>query len=325
MSKTISKNNVIPTFFAVDDTYAPYLAVALKSISENSKSNKIAVYILVENLSEIHKNNLSALECENMSVEFVNLGERLKSMGNKLHLRDYYTSATYYRFFIPEMFPEYDKGIYLDCDITVTEDIANLYNHELGNNLVGAVTDEVITDIPVFTDYAEKFLGVKRNNYFNAGILVMNLRELRKVNIEYALQNLMEHFKFTVAQDQDYLNVLCSGKIKYLDKKWNKTAFPDSDRNKVPAIVHFKINWKPWHYENVAFEEFFWKYAKQTAYYTELLNQRSCYGKHNIERDKAQYENLKILAESETEKSLQPGYKTPMEFSVLNQEKLIVE
>ena len=318
MSRNNNTRNTIPVFFAVDDIYAPYLAVALRSITENAKgSENIIAYILIEELSQTNRDKLLSLECEKLSIEFVPVSEKLQTMGVSLHLRDYYTAATYYRFFIPEMFPEYDKGLYLDCDITVTGDIAELFNTELGDNLIGAVTDEVITDIPIFTDYAQQFLGVEKQNYFNAGILVMNLKELRRINIEKALASLMERYEFTVAQDQDYLNILCSGRTKYLDQKWNKTAFPGCDRKKVPAIVHFKINWKPWHYKNVAFEEYFWRYAEKTPYYNQLLKQREKYSERERKRDASQYEGLKALAESEIKKAQSPDYILPIKYSVL--------
>ena len=298
------RSNEIPLFFATDDNYLPYMAVALRSIVDNASAKyNYKVYVLIDELSEVSREAIANICCDNFSVEFVSVTERLSQLNHRLHLRDYYTKATYYRFFIPEMFPQYDKGLYLDCDIAVSGDISRLYETNLGMNLVGAVTDEVITDIPVFKDYAEKFLGIEAEKYFNAGILVMNLREMRRIHIESRLSELMKLHTFRVAQDQDYLNVICYGKVKYLDGGWNKTPFPNSLREKPPMIAHYKINFKPWHYEGVAYEEVFWEYAKKTEFYESLLSEREGYTEEKRRNDMAQYEGLKELAESEIKRA----------------------
>jgi 3-dehydroquinate synthase len=86
------------------------------------------------------------MEKENVKIRFVNVEEKLKKICRKLHMRDYYTKATYYRFFIPELFPKYNKGLYLDCDIVLTADAAELYHTELGDNYIAAIPEEFITD-----------------------------------------------------------------------------------------------------------------------------------------------------------------------------------
>lgn len=312
-----ARDHEIPVFFAVDDRYVPYLATALCSMMDNaSKEYKYCIYILIDTLSAQNRANLLRMQNEHFTIEFINVGDQLNKLGTKLHLRDYYTKATYYRFFIPELFPQYKKGLYLDCDIVVLGDISELYNTELDDCLLGGVTDEVITDIPVFAEYAERVLGVARKEYFNAGILVMNLEEMRRVQIDKALVRLMQRYQFCVAQDQDYLNVLCHGNMVYLEKAWNKTAFPDSDRGKHPHIVHFKINWKPWHYEGVAFEQYFWHYADQTVYKDVLLAERDSYSPEQTEEDGRQYAGLMALASAEIEKTKRPGYQLPLRLSV---------
>ncbi len=313
---SIFKNRVIPVFFAVDDRYAPFLAVTLQSILEYaSRRDDYRIYILIDELSENHRNELKKAERKNFSIEFVEVGHRLAALGD-LHVRDYYTKATYYRFLIPTLFPQYDKGLYLDCDIILLGDLARLYDIPLGWNLVGAVTDEVITDIPVFRRYAEKVLGLCGEDYFNAGILSMNLKEMRRADLLGALNRLMEHYTFRVAQDQDYLNVLCHGRVAYLPLAWNKTAFPNAEEGPRPMLVHFKINWKPWHYRGVAFEREFWNFAFRTGYYRELLTMRQQYSAEDRERDCRQYEGLMALARQETEASRE---SCPLAYAVARQ------
>lgn len=311
--RLITEQKHIPIFFAVDDRYVPYLTVALRSICENSsKDHKYDINILIDELSEQCRENIRAVCREDFTVRFINVREKLERMNGKLHLRDYYSKATYYRFFIPEMFPQYDKGIYLDCDIAVTCDISELFGQRLGRSLVAAVTDEVVTDIPVFSEYSERVLGIERQKYFNAGILLMNLKEMRRIDIESRFLSLMQKHTFRVAQDQDYLNVLCYDRVRYLDGGWNKTPFPYSDKNVIPHIAHYKLNFKPWHYSGVMYEEIFWDYAAQTPYYDELISQRENYSEESKSVDQGQYDSLKRLAAQEICEAGQTEYIPPV-------------
>lgn len=300
MKITQRKKEIIPVFFAVDDNYIPFLTVALRSLIDNSnKRYEYRINVLIDSLSESNRELLISMQTENVRVEFINVADKLKSLCEKLHLRDYYSKATYYRFFVPEMFPEYRRGVYLDCDIVLNTDVAHLYHTMLGRNLVAAVTDEIITDIEVFACYSELVLEIPRYDYFNAGILVMNLAEMRKMHIEQCFARLLSERTYRVAQDQDYLNVLCRGRVAYLSKYWNKTPMPDSDVTVTPDIVHYKINFKPWRYDNIPYAEYFWKYAKETPFYAQLLETKASYSDEERARDTAQYNGLVSLAETE--------------------------
>ena len=312
----VEKQKLVPIFFAVDDKYAPYLSVALRSLIENaSPSYQYRIHILIDTLSEETKARLLSMQTDAVSVEFVSVREKLEKYMGKLHLRDYYTQATYYRFVISELFPEYDRCIYLDCDILVLGNIAALYEKELGDCLMGAIPDDVVANLSFFRDYVGKFLGVPYEQYFNAGILLLNLAEMRRVNMENAFMHIMNERKFPVAQDQDYLNVLCHGRTKYLDGSWNRTAFPDAETGETPNIVHFKINFKPWHYDDIAFGKRFWAYAAQTPFYEDLLRIRAAYTDEERVRDAGQYEGLVALANAETAK-VDEDYVVPTVFSV---------
>ena len=224
-TKTSAKRNTVPIFFAVDDNYVPFLCVALQSLSDNRTIRyDYKISILIEELKEDNRRAISSFECENISIEFVDVRDKLQVLCRRLHLRDYYTKATYYRFFIPELFPQYDRGLYLDCDIVINCDIARLYNCPMGQNLIAGIPEEVMTDIDIFGRYSEIVLGIERNSYINAGIIVMNLKKMRKIGIEQKFANLLSVRACKVAQDQDYLNLLCQGDIFYLNKKYNRAV-----------------------------------------------------------------------------------------------------
>lgn len=300
MENTAKSKELIPIFFAVDDNYSNYLCVTLRSLIENSSDEyEYDVNVLIEELSEENVNKILAMQTENVRIKFVSVTEKLRAICRKLHMRDYYTKATYYRFFIPELFPEHDKGLYLDCDIVLTVDAAELYHTELHDNYIAAIPEEFITDVEVFALYSEKVLGVPRQEYINAGILVMNLELMRVINIKEQFAALLEKVTYRVAQDQDYLNVICKNKTVILDKTWNRTPMPYADRSVTPKIAHYKINFKPWKFDDIPYGDLFWKYAENTPCYEELLAYKAGYGEELKERDKKQYEDLVRLALSE--------------------------
>ena len=295
---------IIPIFFAVDDNYAPYLAVSMRSLIDNASSEyQYNVYILIDKLNEYNTSVLCGMATDNVRVETVNVTAKLDALGDMLHLRDYYTKTTYYRFFIPALFPQYDRGLYLDCDIVIKGDISRLYNVPLGDSMLAAAPEEVMRMVDVFGTYVEAVLDVPRNEYFSAGILVMNLAKMRRVALEEQFVDILGRRTFRVTQDQDYLNVLCRGDFLMLDTSWNKTACYEVDADTPVNIIHYKINWKPWHYRGIRFEEDFWHYAEQTPYADRLYALRDGYSEAQIANDQLQYENLVAQALSDTAKA----------------------
>jgi len=304
---------IVPIFFATDDRYAPYLGVAMRSLIDNASPDYFyMIYVLIVELSDAHRAAYKAMENANTTIEFVNVRDQLDSLGGKLHLRDYYTQATYYRFFIPDLFPQYHRGLYLDCDIVVKGDISELYLTEMGDSIVAASPEEVMLQVDVFGTYVEKVLGIPREKYFSAGIMVMNLDAMRLMMIETAFVGLLNRYTFRVTQDQYYLNVLCYGRVTLLSADWNKTACPIAEGD--PKLIHYKINWKPWHYKGVKYEEEFWHYAEKTPYLDSLLAERDGYGEDMIARDNLQYENLVKQALNDTANALEApiGAATPL-------------
>lgn len=268
----MNKSNV-PIFFAVDDNYVPFLSVALESlVAKITDRNFYEIRILYTSLNDEHKKSLKKYERNNLSIEFVDLNERISRIASKLYTRDYFSMTTYYRLFLPDLYPELKKALYLDADIVLLDDVANLYNIDLGTNLVGAIPDGAVASVREFQDYVELVVGLNNyKEYFNAGILLMNLEELRNYRFQVKFMYLLDTIKFKVAQDQDYLNRLCKGRVTIIDNAWNTMpgANPDK-RSKNPKLIHFNLSNKPWHLDNVPYEEYFWDFAWQTEFYDEI-------------------------------------------------------
>lgn len=296
-------NQKIPICFATDDNYVPFLTVALASMLDNaSKDNFYMIYVLTSHLSEENMKSIKKHEIENCSIEFVQLSKELDKVQNMFHLRDYYSKETYYRIFIPNLFPQYQKVLYLDCDITVLGDVSELYNTEIHGYYVAAAQEEVMQTFEVFGNYVEQADGINRKEYFNAGILLINCRRWRNKLIAERFVDLLNRYKFRVVQDEDYLNVLCKNNVKKLNLGWNKTSYKNETfDDKDLKIIHWKINWRPWKYKDVLYEEYFWKYAKMTDFYDKLIQMRDSRTEEDFKKDDLLMENLSKMAQEDAD------------------------
>jgi lipopolysaccharide biosynthesis glycosyltransferase len=268
-----AEKETIPVFFTIDDNYAPWLAVAVNSIRQNASPRyDYHIVVLHENLSEGHCKRIEALSAPGFKVELVPMQEKFEGIesdfiGNKLRA-DYFTLTIYFRLFIPDMFPQYSRGIYLDSDIVVPGDLARLYETPLGDNLIGACPDFSIQEVKPLTDYVTKAVGVDRAiEYINSGILLMDLEKLRQVGLGKRFLELLNKYHFDcIAPDQDYLNALCKGKIKFLAEEWD--AMPNDHKPQLenPQIIHYNLFAKPWCYDNIQYADYFWYYAASSGY-----------------------------------------------------------
>lgn len=298
----MKNKNIIPVFFAVDDGYIPFLGIALKSLIDNATDeNKYQIKILYTNVSSENIRRIKKYEKENINIEFVDLNKQLEDIKEKLYTRNYFSNTTYYRLFIPELYPEYKKAIYIDSDTICLTDIANLYNIDMENNLIAGVPDGAIQAIDVFKDYVERVVGVSDyNNYFNAGIIVMNLEELRKYKFQDKFIYMLGKVRFEVAQDQDYMNRLCKGRVKLLDFSWNRMPIMGKQTGDI-NIIHYNLGAKPWYFDDVLYQEYFWKYAEKTDFYNEIKEIGEKYTEADKEKDDANSAKLIELAQIETD------------------------
>lgn len=283
-------NKIIPIFFTIDDGYAPFLSVAVNSAIKNSSSDRqYKAIVLYQSLTEENKCKLKSLETENFKVELTPMKANFEQLDDRMSNRlrcDYFTLTIYFRLFIPAMFPEYDKGIYIDSDVVLTDDIANLFDIDIGDNFIGACNDLSIADIPPLVAYTEQAVGMKKTEYINSGVLLMNLKKMRECDIEGHFLDLLSTYHFdSVAPDQDYLNAMCNQKIYYLDAAWD--AMPNDARPKLEktSLIHYNLFSKPWCYDNVQYEEEFWKYAEDSGYLDEIKAYKAAYSDEKKQED----------------------------------------
>ena len=282
--------NTIPIFFTIDDGYAPFLSVALNSaIKNSSKDRKYKAIILYQELSEENRKKLVSLKTDNFSIEFVPMESGLESITDRMSNRlrcDYFTLTIYFRLFIPKMFPEYDKGIYIDSDVVLTSDIAELFETDIGDNYIAACTDLSVADVPPLVKYMEQAVGVKAKEYINSGVLLMNLKKLREVKIDEHFLELLNTYHFDcIAPDQDYLNAICNGNIYYLDEIWDTMPNENKPPLENAKLIHYNLFSKPWCYDDIQYGEIFWDYAEDSGYIDEIKAYKAGYSDEQKESD----------------------------------------
>jgi lipopolysaccharide biosynthesis glycosyltransferase len=238
----------IPIFFSVDEKNVPYLAVALNSIRENASPRYLYdIHIVINSLTSSSRARLSAFQSTNFTIEFNSL-----------------TQSHFSPLFIPALFPQYDKGIYLDADVIVPGDISWLWEEPLGNKYLGAVEDYT--------------------NCICSGVLLMNLKAMRENDITgNYLHWLSDCSQGAVTPVQDCLNAICGHNIQYLDPCWNCIPSDTVFNFDNPLIIHYSLASKPWLNETVPYDELYWHYAKDSGYYDEIRARRTAFlfGPHN--------------------------------------------
>lgn len=291
--------NSIFVCFSSDDYYAPYLAVAIKSLIENSSAdNFYEAYIIDENISEENKIKIKHMERDNFYISFIKINSYLKNIDkNAFFLHQHFTISTYYRFFIPDIFKNFKKILYLDVDIIVLEDIAKLYNNKTDKMILASHDTEMIRSVFLekigdytWKNYLENKLKIRDPyDYFQAGVLLFDIEKLIEFNFkEKCIEKLIE-LKDPIYVDQCVLNSLCHGNIDFIDLSWNVewhvAIFNKNLENKLPInsykeyikaynnpkLIHYAGYIKPWTNPNYPKANLWWKYARMTQFYEDII------------------------------------------------------
>ena len=288
----------IPVFYTISDNYTPYAAVSIQSLIDHVDPKKdYTITLLVQSISDEHKKSLEDLSTENVHVNIFHIDDEMvapihNSEENYLRAQ-FFTMSIFYRLFIPNLFPQYDKAIYIDSDTVVVDDIAKLYNTELGNNLFGACTDSSIQYVDKMVKYIKDVLDLDPKKYINSGMLVLNSKAFRDEGFIDHFMNLLEKYHFDcIAPDQDYLNEIGDGRILHLDPRWDAMPNENTEPLPNPGLIHYNLFFKPWHFDNVQYQDYFWKYAKETPFYEELHAELDNYTDEERSEDRAKLDHM---------------------------------
>ena len=287
---------VIPVVFASDNNYVPMLTTTVYSALRNaSPACRYDVVVLHKDITAYNQGVMRRFfsRLENASLRFCDVSQivgQYQLSTNNEHI----SVETYYRFLIQKLLPEYDKVLYLDSDLIIQGDIAELFATELGDNLLAAVHDvDFVGNLNMKDgkrmEYARSVLKMQNPyEYFQAGVLVLNtsaMRELLPMEgwLEYASNDAY------IYNDQDVLNALCEGRVTWLDYDWNVMiecnnrianvfSFAPapvfdaySESRKHERIVHYAGFEKPWKFPDCDRAELYWEYTRETPFYEKLL------------------------------------------------------
>lgn len=278
----------IPVVFATDENYVPYCGVAISSLIKNASRGCIyEVFVLFDKLSNLNIYKLERLSTDNVRVNCQCVHKYFTNL--KFVEFQHLTIASAYRLVIPDLFPQYEKILYLDSDIVVNADVAELYNIDIGSNILGAAHGSYNHDKDDFGYiHITKTLGISESSFFNAGILIINTTEFKKNNVTQKCMTLLSERNDLYFMDQCALNITCEGKVHFLPNRWNyewlflfainQLSFPFNrngcDGDEIctdPAIIHYDGVEKPWDYPEQFLSNYFWEYARQTIFYEEIL------------------------------------------------------
>lgn len=294
---------------SANEFYVPYLGTLLQSIKQSaSASRTYDVIVLHRDITPRSQAVLGRLlDFPNFSLRFFDTTRVMRTYEKGLFLRGHFRIETYFRLLMQDILPGYDKVLYLDSDMVVNHDIADLFDTDVDGYLVAAVRDPDTAGLyngpeTRKRDYMDNVLKISDPyGYFQAGTILFNLAEFRQ---RYTVREMFEYaasYEWELL-DQDVLNHFADGHVKYLDMRWNvmmdwhdtritkiiglaPRQFYDAymESRKDPYVVHFAGPDKPWDNYEADFSDYFWTYAMQTPFAPVIL-ERSLAKKAKAER-----------------------------------------
>ncbi len=281
-----------------DDFYVPYLSALLQSIADTrSPERRYDIIVMTENISREHQEVLrKQVADDRLALRFLNVRRPMREYHDKLSLNGHFKIETYFRLLLGDLLSDtYHKILYLDSDMVVCHDLAELYDENLDGYLVGACRDADTAGLYMGVregkrEYMDNVLKIEKPfDYFQAGTVLFNL-DLWRSTFD-------THEVFAFAQsndwqllDQDVLNYLCQGHVKLLDMSWNvlydwrgvrkdqicarapRWLFADYlEARRHPYVVHFAGPDKPWYNPVCDYAEVFWEASRRTPFYEQIL------------------------------------------------------
>ena len=247
------------------DTYIMQTGIMLKSLSINNYDIDINIYVIIDkSLNSKYKEQLTNIVKDNPkhNIIFIGFDNQILNKYNISFKNQHFRINTYYRLYLAEILPEdIDKVLFLDGDIIIEKNLKDLWNSDISNYAIGCVIEQEIDNIQMYNrlHYPHE-LG-----YFNAGVLLINLRYWRNHSLSKYFTDFMEKYpERLLYHDQDIMNYVLKDQKKYLPLKYNvQSAFyykqdllkidllkygqQIEDAKKDPYIIHYSSGFKPWY------------------------------------------------------------------------------
>ena len=250
-----------------NDMYAKYACVTLASLLENSTS-PMSVYALTADMSESSERIMRRLFASypNATLNILRVDD---VMFSDIDLSaNHVSKETFFRFLLPEIIPAVDRVLYLDVDLVVRSDIAEIYATPLDGAWAAGVRDMWLDrDEP--TGLKEKLGLSATDTYVNAGVMLIDLAAWRAEGLGSSAVRLMaeDGAKFQYL-DQDVLNLLLKGHMKIIGDEWNFATW-NYDRQKrirkTAKILHYTGKDKPWTRHSSRWRDCEWAYYRFLA------------------------------------------------------------
>lgn len=201
------------------------------------------------------------------------------------------SSGAYLRLLLHRLLSGVEKVLYLDVDILVRESLSPVWHMDLGRNLLAAVKGPVNLQEKWEWNSSRsywKLLEGARGGYINSGVLLMNLEEIRRRQLDEQWERLAEEKLYY--QDQDILNITCQGSIAYLSPKYNRLAYleekdfgqfvtegiytreEEQEALRSPAIIHYAGD-KPWKRYDTNLGSLWWDYVNAQSDLRDLFDE----------------------------------------------------
>lgn len=244
----------LPIAILGDKNYKIPAIVMMSSVLENTKE-QCDFYILHNELTDEDKNyfNDCLNKYSNFTINFTQVDDKIFQ---NAPLNRHFKTVVYYRLVAAELIPNVDRILYLDTDTIVNFDVKELYNIDLENKPIAAALEKCMQYDPNYMINCY-YLNLDHRQYFNAGVLVIDLKYFRENNITKSFIDILNTEQDNLnCLDQDVLNLQFQNNYKKLDYKFNvltglKTLLKINNDPDVKAfddikIYHFAGEKKPW-------------------------------------------------------------------------------
>ncbi|NLC23537.1 MAG: glycosyltransferase family 8 protein, partial [Oxalobacter sp.] len=241
-------------------------AVTMASILANkAPADFIHFYILENAFTESDRKKLEKLKSlADFDITYINVQDKILDVC-PFQENDRLSIAAYFRLFIPELIPNEDKVIYLDCDLVVRSSLSALYEMDFGNNYILGVRD---------SGYKHLSKRLSTRHYINSGVMLMNSRKMREDGIQSKFIDYITNNREKILfHDQDVISGVLDGFIGYISDKWNgqverlALVKPEFSRYYNAYILHYIGDGKPWlPYVKSTLPEDYFRYLRLTPF-----------------------------------------------------------
>src|SRR6266513_5099991 len=227
-----------------DENYFPGLYCAVASaLSAMDPAREVDVKVLDGGLSQASRDTLARLIeriGKHAQLDFVKADP---SIFDKATLGPGQSHMAYCRILLPHLL-DVPRLIYLDCDVLVFRDLSELFDLQLSlGKLVAAFLDSATLTLGDDSQTLAEAMNLPANGeYFNSGVMLMNLSQLKHVNFTERSLDFLEaqsgNYRF---HDQSAINFLLHGRIAELPEQWNRAfwRFDEQENNDLDCVVHY--------------------------------------------------------------------------------------